>query len=412
MKRHVVITGIGIKCSVGNRVDEFWKNICAAKHGIRRIDTFDTTSSEVKVAAINSDFKPEEYLDRKTLRRTDRFCQFAIAAAEDALEDAGNLKDCYDPFRVGVIVSSGIGGFGTIEKEYSKYLEKGGKRISVFFVPMMISNMAAGMISIRSGFQGANMDIVTACASSANALGEAFHKIRDGYLDACITGGSEAAITDFAINGFNNMTALSRSDDPDRASIPFDKERDGFVMSEGAAVLVLEELEAAKKRGAHIYAEVAGYGATGDAYHVTSPAPDGIGAIKSMEFAIADAGITPAEVDYLNAHGTSTGPNDRVETLAAKAVFGERAKSLPISSTKSMTGHMLGAAGAAEGAVCALALKDGVIPPTANYRTPDEECDLDYVTEGARKQPIRYALSNSLGFGGHNATICFKKYED
>lgn len=412
MKRRVAITGLGVKCSVGNKVDEFWKNIVDGKHGIKLIDTFDTSSLNVKVAAIDSEFKPEEYLDKKEIRRTDRFCQFAITAAQDALNDAGNLKEIYDPFRVGVIVSSGIGGFETIEKEYSKYMQKGGGRISVFFVPMMISNMAAGMISIHSGFKGANLDIVTACASSGHAVGEAFHKIRDGYLDACIAGGAEAAITDFAINGFNNMTALSRSENPDRASIPFDKERNGFVMSEGSAILILEEMESAKKRGAHIYAEMVGYGATGDAYHVTSPDPSGLGAVKAIEMAIEDAGITPKDIDYINAHGTSTGPNDKVETIAAKTVFGEDVKNLPISSTKSMTGHMLGAAGAVEGLVCALALKDGIIPPTANYMVKDEECDLDYVTEGARKKDIRYVLSNSLGFGGHNATICLKKYED
>lgn len=410
--RRVVITGVGVKTPVGNQLDVFWDNILNGRHGIKRIDTFDTSDIDVKVAAINSDFDPLDYMEKKELRRTDLFCQFAIAAAQDALQDCGaDLKESYDPYRIGVIVGSGIGGMPTIEAEHQKFLEKGPKRISVFFVPAMISNMAAGMISIRTGFKGANYCPVTACASSNHALGEAFHKIRDGYLDACVTGGTEASLTKFAASGFMNMTALTKSEDPDRASIPFDKERSGFVMSEGAGILILEELEHAKARGAKIYAEVVGYGATGDAYHITAPDPSAEGPAKCFEFAIQDAGITPDQIDYINAHGTSTGPNDVTETLAVKKVLGDHAKEIYMSSTKSMTGHMLGAAGAVEGIITSLALRDGIVPPTAGYRVPDEECDLNYVTSGAVKADIHYALSNSLGFGGHNATICFKKYE-
>lgn len=410
--RRVVITGMGVKTPVGNQLDVFWNNITSGKHGIKMIDTFDTSDIDVKVAALNSDFDPLDYIEKKELRRTDRFCQFAVAAAQDAVEDCGtDLKEVYDPYRIGVIVASGIGGMPVIEAEHEKFLAKGPKRVSVFFVPAMIGNMAAGMISIRTGFKGANFCPVTACASSNHALGEAFHKIRDGYLDACVTGGTEASITKFAAAGFMNMTALTKSEDPDRASIPFDKERNGFVMGEGAGILVLEELEHAKQRGAKIYAEVVGYGATGDAYHITAPDPTAEGPAKCFEFAIKDAGIEPDAIDYVNAHGTSTGPNDATETLAVKKVFGAHANDLLISSTKSMTGHLLGAAGAVEGIVSALALKEGIVPPTAGYKVPDEECDLNYVTNGAEKADIQYALSNSLGFGGHNATVCFKKYE-
>ncbi len=411
MKRRVAITGMGVKTAVGNTLDQFWKGICEGKNGISRIEEFESRQMQVHVAAVNTAFDPLDYLDKKEIRRTDRFCQFALAAASDAVKETGDLKEQYDPFRIGVIVGSGIGGFSTMEKEYSRYLQRGDNRVSVFLIPMMISNMAAGLISIHTGCKGANLAIVTACSSSNHALGEAFHKIRDGYLDACICGGTEATLTHFTVNGFDNMTALSRSKDPNRASIPFDKERDGFVMGEGAGILILEELEQAKKRGAHIYAEVVGYGATGDAYHITSPDPSGIGAVKSMEFALNDAGITPEQVDYINAHATSTPINDKMETSAIKQLFGPHAKKVAISGTKSMTGHLLGAAGAIEGIICAKALEEGIIPPTIGYREKDEECDLSYTVEGAKKQSIQYAISNSLGFGGHNATICLKKYE-
>lgn len=411
MKR-VVITGIGAVTPVGMDAPSTWESICAGRHGITKIDRFDTEDLGVSVAALVKDFDPSSILDRKEQRRTDPYCQFALYAATEALRDCGSdLKDL-DPYRVGVIIGSGIGGMQTFEENHQKFLEKGPGRVSVFFIPMMISNMAAGNISIRTGFKGANFAPVTACASSAHAVGEAFRLIKNGYLDACVAGGAEATVTKFAMAGFNNMGALSRSTDPDRASIPFDKERDGFVMGEGAGILILEELEHARARGARIYAEVAGYGATGDAHHITSPAPDGEAAAKAMELAYTEAGLTPADIDYINAHGTSTPVNERYETIAIKKALGDAAKTVAVSSTKSMTGHMLGAAGAVEAMLTALALRDGILPPTVGYKVPDEECDLDVVPNTARKQDIRAALSNSLGFGGHNAALCLKKYAD
>ncbi len=410
--RRVVITGIGAVTPVGKDAPSTWESICAGRHGITKIDRFDTEDLGVSVAALVKDFDPSSILDRKEQRRTDPYCQFALYAATEALRDCGSdLKDL-DPYRVGVIIGSGIGGMQTFEENHQKFLEKGPGRVSVFFIPMMISNMAAGNISIRTGFKGANFAPVTACASSAHAVGEAFRLIRNGYLDACVAGGAEATVTKFAMAGFNNMGALSRSTDPDRASIPFDKERDGFVMGEGAGVLILEELEHAKARGAKIYAEVAGYGATGDAYHITSPAPDGEAAAKAMELAYTEAGLTPGDIDYINAHGTSTPVNERYETIAIRKALGDAARTVAVSSTKSMTGHMLGAAGAVEAMLTALALRDGILPPTVGYKVPDEECDLDVVPNTARKQDIRAALSNSLGFGGHNAALCLKKYAD
>ena len=410
--RRVVITGIGAVTPVGKDAPSTWESICAGRHGITKIDRFDTEDLGVSVAALVKDFDPSSILDRKEQRRTDPYCQFALYAATEALRDCGSdLKDL-DPYRVGVIIGSGIGGIQTFEENHQKFLEKGPGRVSVFFIPMMISNMAAGNISIRTGFKGANFAPVTACASSAHAVGEAFRLIKNGYLDACVAGGAEATVTKFAMAGFNNMGALSRSTDPDRVSIPFDKERDGFVMGEGAGVLILEELEHARARGAKIYAEVAGYGATGDAHHITSPAPDGEAAAKAMELAYTEAGLTPADIDYINAHGTSTPVNERYETIAIKKALGDAAKTVAVSSTKSMTGHMLGAAGAVEAMLTALALRDGILPPTVGYKVPDEECDLDVVPNTARKQDIRAALSNSLGFGGHNAALCLKKYAD
>lgn len=407
MKR-VVITGIGVVSPVGNDPETMWENLKAGRHGISPIETFDTSDMDVKLAAQVHDFEPTRYMEKKELRRTDLYNQYAIYAAMQALEDAGSDFLDLDPYRVGVIVGSGIGGIQSFEREHSNFLEKGTRRVSVFFIPMMISNMAAGTIAIRTGFKGVNYAPVTACATSAHAVGEAFHRIRDGYLDACVAGGAEAAITKLAMSGFNNMTALSRSNDPDRASIPFDAERSGFVMGEGGGILILEELEHALARGAHIYAEVAGYGATCDAYHITSPDPEGTAGAKAMEIAMEEAGIKA--VDYINAHGTSTPANDKCETVIIKKVLGEQAGKTPVSSTKSMTGHLLGGAGALETIICAKALEDGVIPPTVGYRVPDENCDLDYVTEGARKADLKTALTNSLGFGGHNATICLKKY--
>lgn len=409
--RRVVITGIGAVTPVGNDAPTTWESIRAGRHGFSKIDRFETDDIGVSVAAFLKDFDPSDVVDKKEQRRTDPYCQYALCAATEALRDCGSdLKDL-DPYRVGVIVGSGIGGMQTYEEEIHKFFEKGPKRVSVFFIPMMISNMAAGNISIRTGFKGVNFAPVTACASSAHAVGEAFHQIKNGYLDACIAGGAEATVTRFAMAGFNNMGALSRSEDPDRASIPFDKERDGFVMGEGAAILVLEELEHALGRGAKIYAEIAGYGATGDAYHITSPSPDGEAAAKAMQLAFEEAGLTAADIDYINAHGTSTPVNERYETIAIKKALGDAAKTVAVSSTKSMTGHMLGAAGTIEAIITALSLRDGIIPPTVGYRVPDEECDLDVVPNTARKQNIKAALSNSLGFGGHNATLCLKKYQ-
>ncbi len=410
MKR-VVITGMGAITPIGKTYEEFWASLKEGRHGIAPISVFDTSDSPVKLAAEVKGFDPTLYIEKKETRRMDRFCQFAVGAALDALKDSKTKFEDLDPYRVGVIMGSGIGGLQTMEAEHTKLLEKGPDRVSVFFIPMMISNMAAGSIAMKTGFKGTNFCPVTACATSAHAVGEAFRAIKHGYLDACITGGSEATVTRFAVAGFNNMTALSRSTDPDRASIPFDAQRDGFIIGEGGGVLVLEELEHAKARGAEIYAEVAGYGATCDAYHITSPSPDGQAAAKAMSLAIEEAGLKPDEIGYINAHGTSTPLNDKYETGAIKIAFGEAAGKVAISSTKSMTGHLLGAAGAVESIACAMALKEGVIPPTIGYRDADPECDLDYVTEGARKADLKAAISNSLGFGGHNATLCFKKYE-
>lgn len=409
--RRVVITGAGVISPVGNTVESFWERIVAGKHGITPISGIDN-QTPVKVAAQVHDFDPTQWIDKKEAKRMDRYCQFALAAAMDALKDCGSdLKDL-DPYRVGVIVGSGIGGMESFENSYFSYLQKGPKRVSVFFIPMMIANMAAGNISIRTGFKGVNYAPVTACATSSHAVGEAFHNIKNGYLDACITGGAEAAITPLALAGFDNMGALTETEDPDRASIPFDAERSGFVMGEGSTILVLEELEHAKARGAHIYAEIVGYGATGDAYHITSPSPSGEAAARGMQLSFEEAGLTAEDVDYINAHGTSTPLNERYETIAIKKALGEdKAARTPVSSTKSVTGHLLGAAGATEALVCALALENGIIPPTAGYKVADPECDLDCVPNEARKCDIHVALSNSLGFGGHNATLCLKKYE-
>ena len=412
MKR-VVITGIGAVTPVGIGVDAMWKNIKAGVGGIDEITHFDTSDFDIKLAAEVKDFQAVDYgIAKKEARRMDRYCQFACAAANLALTDAGTEFKEEDPFRVGVILGSGIGGINTLEEEHIKALEKGYNRVSPFFIPMMISNMGCGMIAMQHGFKGDNFTAVTACSSANHAIGEAFRKIKYGYLDVAVAGGAEATITKFAASGFNNMGALSKSQDKARASIPFDKERDGFIMGEGSVMLILEELEHARARSAKIYGEIVGYGATADAYHITSPDPEGAGAIKAMELSIGEAGITTEDVGYINAHGTSTPINDKYETNAVKKVFGERAAQVPISSTKSMTGHMLGAAGAIEAAITCLALRDGVLPPTVGYKVPDEECDLDYITEGARKADIEYAITNSLGFGGQNATLCLKKFED
>lgn len=410
--RRVVVTGIGVVSPIGNDVDTFWENIKQENTGIDFITKFDTTDSEVKLAGEVKNFNPLKCFEKKELKRTDLYTQYAVDATRQALEDCGTDFKDLDPFRVGVIVGSGIGGLLCTENELKKYFEKGRKRVSPFYIPMMISNMAGGTIAIKTGFKGVNYAPVTACATSTHAIGEAFRYIKHNYADVCVAGGAEATISDFAMSGFNNMRALSHSNDPKRASIPFDKERDGFVMGEGSGILILEELEHAKARGAKIYAEIIGYGATGDAHHMTSPDPDGEGATKGMQLAFEEGKIKASDVDYINAHGTSTPLNDRYETIAIKKALGNHAKDVLVSSTKALTGHLLGAAGAVEAIVCVKALKEGFVPATANLKVPDEDCDLNNMANGGIKKDIKVAISNSLGFGGHNASLCFKKYED
>ncbi len=418
MSRRVVITGMGAVTPLGTGVEKFWEGIKANKIGFSFIDKFDTERTGVKIAGIVRDFSEEDYFDvegcfdKKESKRMDMFTKYALVAAHEALTDAGTDFSDLDPYRAGVIVGSGIGGIDLTLSEYEKYLEKGPGRISPFYIPMMISNMAAGTISMKTGFRGANFDVTTACATATHAIGEAFRKIKDGYLDAAIAGGTESTNVEFTYGGFANMKALTKSDDLSRASIPFDKERNGFVLGEGSGIVVLEEYEHAKARGAKIYAEVAGYGATCDGYHMTSPMPSGEAAGMGMSLAMQEAGLRPSDVDYINAHGTSTGLNDKYETAAIKLAFGEDAYRVKISSTKSMTGHLLGAAGGIEAIICAKTIEEGLIHATVGYKVPDEECDLDYCVNGNIQQEVRAALSNSLGFGGHNATLCFKKVTD
>jgi 3-oxoacyl-[acyl-carrier-protein] synthase II len=412
MKNRVVITGLGAVTPLGNNAESFWQGIKAGKLGVDKITAFDTAGFKASLAAEVKGFDPETRLDRKEAKRMDRYCQFALAAAEEAYQDAGLDAAEINRDRMGVIVGSGIGGLLTIEEQYSRLRDKGPGRVSPFFIPMAISNMAAGNIAIKLNAKGICTCIVTACATATNSVGESFHKIRNGEADIIITGGAEAPVTPLAVAGFISMTALSCSSDPARASIPFDKERDGFIIGEGAGILVLESLAHALHRKARIYGEVAGYGATCDAYHMTSPAPGGEGGARAMQEALADAGIKPEEVSYINAHGTGTSYNDKFETEAIKKVFGEAAYKIPVSSTKSMTGHLLGAAGGVETIICAKAAQEDFIPPTIGYRVADEECDLDYVPNTGRKQRVNYALSNSMGFGGHNATIIVKKWTE
>ena len=407
-KRRVVVTGLGTVNPTGNTVEESWKGIREGKVGIGEITAFDSSAFSVHLAGEVKNFHPETVFDKRELKHMARFTQFAMIAAEEAMLDSG-ISGSLPPEEMGVIVSSGIGGLKTIEEEHTKGEQKGFERVSPFFIPMSISNMAAGEIAIRHKLKGLCICPVTACAGGSNAVGDAFHRIRDGYETAMLCGGTEAAISELGIGGFATMKALSPATEVSRASIPFDKERSGFVMGEGAGILILEEREHALKRGAKIYAEIVGYGANCDAYHITSPAPGGEGAAACMELALKDAGVTAAEIDYINAHGTSTHLNDLGETAAVKHVFKERAYSVPISSTKSMTGHLLGAAGAVEAIFSVLALRDGFVPGTMNYQVKDEELDLDYVPNKGREQELRYALSNSLGFGGHNACLVFKK---
>ena len=411
MERRVVITGLGAITPIGNNTEEFWKGIKAGKCGIDEITHFDTTNFKVKLAAEVKGYNPEEYFDRKAAKRLDTFSQFAIIAAKEAWEDSKLDKETENMERVGVIVGSGIGGLETMEKEMANIHEKGPDRVSPMFIPMNIANMAAGNVAIELGAKGESISMVTACASGTHCIGESFRMIKNGYQDIVIAGGTEAAITPIGIAGFTNIKALSQATDKNRASIPFDKERSGFVMGEGAGILVLEELEHAKARNAKIYAEIVGYGATSDAYHITSPAPEGEGGARAMKIAMEEANVKPEEITYINAHGTSTHLNDSCETAAVKTALGEASKKVMVSSTKGNTGHLLGAAGGVEAVVCAKAVEEGFVPATINYKVPDEECDLDIVPNEGRKVEVKYAMSNSLGFGGHNASILLKKYE-
>ncbi|MFD3155425.1 beta-ketoacyl-ACP synthase II [Haloimpatiens sp. FM7330] len=412
MDRRVVITGMGAITPVGNGVNTFWNNIKNGVCGIDFIKSFDASNQKSKVAGEVKEFDPTQYMDKRDARRMDRYCQFGIAAAAEAVEDANLDLSSINKERFGVLVGSGVGGIQTFEKEHEKLLNKGPRRVSPFLIPMMIGNMAAGNIAIKYGAKGPCTTVVTACATGTNAIGDAYRLIEQGYADIMIAGGCEGAITPLTVAGFASLTALTTSEDPKRASIPFDKERDGFVIAEGAGIVILESLEHAQKREAKIYGEMKGYGMTCDAYHITSPAPNGEGGARAMKLAIEDAGIEVEEVSYINAHGTSTPYNDKFETQAIKTVLGEYAYKIPVSSTKSMTGHLLGAAGAIEAIICIKALEEGFIPPTIGYKEKDEECDLDYVPNVGREQQITYALSNSLGFGGHNATIILKKWDE
>lgn len=410
-RRRVVITGLGAVTPIGLTAPESWRAVQNGVCGVAPITQFDPSGMKVHLAAEVKGFDPENYMTRQEAKHMGRFTQLALAAAREAMADSGFRTENADPDRCGVTISSGIGGLSITEAEHDRGLARGWDRVSPFYIPSGISNMAAGQVAISTGFQGMCTCPVTACAGGTYAVGDAFHYIRDGYADAMLCGGTEAAVTPLAVGGFTSMRALTQTEDPGRASIPFDAERSGFVLGEGAAVLLLEELSHAQARGAKIYAEVVGYGATCDAYHMTAPRPDGSGGAKAMALALADGGVPPEEVDYINAHGTSTHLNDAGETAAVKTVFGPHAYKLAMSSTKSMTGHMLGAAGAVEALFTALALKDGFIPATINYRVPDGECDLDVVPNTGRAAVLRYALSNSLGFGGHNGSLVFKKWE-
>ena len=410
MKRRVVITGLGAITPIGNNIDSFWEGIKLGKNGIDEISLFNAENLKVKMAAEVKDFDPSNFIDKKEAKRMDRYTQFAVIAAEESIKDSNLDFNTLNRERIGVMFGSGIGGLCTIESQIRTLVAKGPNRVSPLTIPMAISNIASGTIAIKHGILGSTLSLTSACATSTHCIGEAYRSIKDGYLDIVVAGGAEASICEFGIAGFQSLTALSRSEDRNRASIPFDKERNGFVMGEGAGSLILEDLDSALKRGAKIYAEVVGYGSTCDAYHITSPAPDGSGAAKAMKQAIDEAGIKPEDVSYINAHGTSTALNDKFETAAIKTVFGDETK-VAISSTKSMTGHLLGAAGAIETIVCAKAVQEDFIPPTIGYETPDEELDLDYVPNVGRKEKVEYALTNSLGFGGHNATLLLKKWK-
>ena len=415
-KRRVVVTGLGVVSPIGSTIEEFWKSLLEGKSGVKRLRCFDPTHFPCKIAAEVKGFDPSGYLSAKDMKRMDRFVQFAVVAAKMAVADAGLNLDSEDRNRIGVVVGSGIGGLHTVEKEHKQYInlgpEKGPDRISPFLIPMLIVNMASGQVSITLGLKGPNTSIATACATGNHAIGDAYRIIEMGEADAMVCGGSEAATTYMGFGGFCALKALSTAynDEPERASRPFDKNRDGFVMGEGSGVVVLEEADRARKRNARIYCEMIGYGMSGDAYHMTAPDPEGDGGMRCLRAALKDAGIKPQEVDYINAHGTSTLYNDKIETLAIKKVFGDYAKKVAISSTKSVMGHLLGAAGGVELIVSALAIKEGIIPPTINYETPDPDCDLDYVPNKPRAAKLKVVMSNALGFGGHNATLVVRKF--
>src|SRR3989338_952059 len=411
-KRRIVITGLGVISPVGNTKDEFWKSLIEGKSGVASVKAFDPDGFTSHIAAEVKGFDPSRFINPKDLKRMDKFVQYAVSASKMALDDAGLDLGKEDLNRIGTVVGSGIGGLYTIEEQYKNLLEKGPSRISPFLIPMLIVNMAPGQISITFGIKGPNSCVATACASGTHAIGDSFRIIQRGEADVMITGGTESCITPLGFGGFCAMKALStRNDEPERASRPFDRDRDGFVMGEGAGIVVLEEMEHARKRNANIYCKLIGYGMSADAYHMTAPDPAGDGAIRCLAASIKDAGIKPGDVDYINAHGTSTLYNDKIETLAIKKVFGAHAKKLAVSSTKSVMGHLLGAAGGVELIVCALTIKEGVIPPTINYETPDPDCDLDYVPNKPRAAKVRVAMSNALGFGGHNATLIVRKVQ-
>lgn len=411
MKRRVVVTGMGAVTPIGNDVEQFWNSIRAGRIGFAPITYFDTSSFQCKLAAEVRDFQPELYMDRKSARRMEAFCRFAVAAAGQAISDAALNMEKEDPYMVGCSIGSGIGSLQTLEREHDRLKEKGPGKVAPLMVPMMISNMAAGNVSIAYGLKGKSLNVVTACATGTHSIGEAMRSIQYGDADVMLAGGTESSITSIGVAGFSSLTALSSCTDPKRASIPFDKDRSGFIMGEGAAVVVLEELEHAKKRGARIYAEVIGYGCTSDAYHITSPAEDGAGAARAMRNALADGGVAPCELTYINAHGTGTHHNDLFETRAIKLAFGDHAKDIRINSTKSMVGHLLGAAGAVEFVTCVKEIQEGFIHKTVGFQEAEEGMDLNYCRV-SYEEPVPYALSNSLGFGGHNASILIKKFKE
>lgn len=413
MQNRVVVTGMGVVTPIGLDLASFWKNVCEGQSGAGVITKFDVTNYPAKIAAELKGFDPEQFLERKEARRVDEFVQYAVAATRMAVEDAGLKPDEEESERVGVVIGSGVGGIWTFERQHSQLVEKGPGRVSPFFIPMMIADMASGMVSILFGFKGPNYTTVSACSSGAHGIGDALRILQRGEADVMVTGGAEASISPMAVAGFSNMKALSlRNDEPERASRPFDAQRDGFVLGEGAGIIVLETLDHAKKRGARIYAELAGYGATADAYHMTAPHENGEGAIRAMQLALKDAGLRPDDIDYINAHGTSTPMGDRIETAAIKAVFGDYAYRLTVSSTKSLIGHLLGASGGVEFVATTLSVVENRVHPTINQENPDPECDLDYAPNKAKERLVRAALTNSFGFGGHNVSLVIKKYAD